>query len=139
MGNIINIDELRAKAVQELEIPGFIDGETITIRAQKPRLMAMMAQGKIPNPLMATVTKMMKGLGDRGGTDMAEMVKVFEFYCKICMVEPTYDEMADIITDEQMMAIFNWAMGGVQGLEPFREEQKDVPGNYNGEGVPKKA
>lgn len=137
MSNVINIEELRAKAVQDLTIPGFTDGETITIRVQKPRLMAMMAQGKIPNPLMGTIQEMMRGnAAVAQEADLAEMAKVFEFYCKTCMVEPTYDEMADIITDDQIMSIFDWAVGGVQELEPFRADQKNGPGNSDGQGVP---
>ena len=135
MSEVLNIEELRAKSVQELTIPGFIDGETITVKVQKPRLMVMMAQGKIPNPLMGAVTKLMKGQGNAKDADMSEMAKVFEFYCKTCMVEPKYDDIADIITDDQMMFIFNWAMGGVQGLESFRPNQENGTGDNTGKGV----
>lgn len=132
----MNIEEIKAKAVQELEIPGFIDGESITIKVQKPRIMAMMAQGKIPNPLMGTIQKLMKGqTTSTKDTDLVEMAKVFEFYCKTCMVEPSYEELADIITDEQMMSIFDWAIGGIMQVDSFRPDEKDGTSNNDVEGI----
>ena len=135
MSRVLSIEELRAKSAQELEIPGFAVGETIIIKVRKSRIMTLMAQGKIPNPLMGTVQKLMKGQGSTKDADITEMAKVYDLYCRACMAEPTYDEMADFITDEQMLAIFNWAIRGAAEVEPFRTDKENGSGDNDGEGV----
>lgn len=133
----MNIEELRAKAVQAIIIPGFAPGETIEVQVQRPGLMGMMAQGKIPNPLMSQVTQLLKGqdIGKGKEVDFVSLAKTFEFFCSACMVTPTYTEMKDIITDDQMMAVFNWAMGGVQKMSSFRPKQENGSDHQHVQGV----
>jgi hypothetical protein len=124
----INIDELRAKALKEIDIPGFFDGdEPIKIKVKKPSMMAMMAQGKIPNTLMDAATQLTgqnknKNIKpeDINNNDLTEIGKLMELYCIACMVEPPYEDIKDIITDEQIAAIFNFATQGVENIKPFR-------------------
>ena len=136
--NTAYLDAWKARAIQEIEIPGFVEGEKIKVKAQKPRLMAMAARGKIPNPLMAVATKLIRGEIKQKKVDMAESAKMIELYCHVCMVEPKYEEIRDIITDEQMLGIFTWAMSGADEIEPFRTNRKDGTNNNDGKGIPKK-
>jgi len=46
-----------------------------------------------------------------------------ELYCSACLVEPSFEEFKEIMTDNQSDYIFRWAMGQVDGLDSFREEQ----------------
>ena len=64
---------------------------------------------------------------------------MMELYCRACMVEPTYEQMKDIITDEQMLVVFNWAVGDTQKMANFRKNQEDGTDNRDGEDVPEKA
>ena len=67
---------------------------------------------------MGIATKMMSGKGQSNIKEMAQMV---ELYCRVCMVEPTYEDMKNAIDDEQMFTIF---MGDKrQVFDNFRDEQ----------------
>lgn len=131
----MNIAELRKLAIQTIEIPGFSPGATITVQVQQPRIMALMAQGKLPNPLMAVATKIVMTQTAQVKFDAAEAMKIYELYCTACLVEPTYDEFKDIITDEQMLYIYRWAVGELQQLASFRPDAEDGDSHQHGEGV----
>ncbi len=124
------------KTVTEIEIYD-VEGNPVKIKVQRPRILAMAAQGKIPNPLMGIATKMMSGKGAEQG-NIKEMAQMVELYCRVCMVEPTYEDMKNAIDDEQMFTIFSWATSGVSKLDNFRDEQKDDTDNNDGKGVSKK-
>lgn len=133
MSEILSIEELRKQATTTIEIPDFEGTGTIKVRVQKPRLMAMASQGKIPNHLLGIVNAMMfPSKKEKKEPNIEEIGKIYELYCRACLVEPSYEEIKDIITDDQMMAIFDWAMGDVKKLENFRSEQRDGTGNNNG-------
>ncbi len=131
----MEIDELRALAIQTVVIPGFSVGKTIEVKLQKPRILALMGQGKIPNPLMPVATKMTMAPTKRVSFDAREAAQLYELYCSTCLVEPTYDEFKDIITDEQMIHIYQWAVGELQEVSSFRGHEKDGPNDHDGEGV----
>ena len=80
MSEVISIDELRKKATTIIEIPDFEGAGTIKVRVQKPRLMAMAAQGKIPNHLLGVVNQMMFGKNSKKEkeTDVKDVAKIYE-------------------------------------------------------------
>jgi hypothetical protein len=125
----INIDDFRNKALKEIDIPGFFDGdEPIKIKVKKPSMMAMMAQGKIPNTLMDAATQLTgenKNIKPENinlnDDSLQEIGKLMELYCIACMVEPTYEDIKDIMTDEQITKIFEFATGGGEKLKSFRK------------------
>lgn len=135
----MTIDDIRKLAIREIEIPDFEGTGTIKIKVQRPRLMAMAAQGKIPNALMGVATKLIKGTANSKEMSITESAQMFQIYCLSCMVEPTYEEMKDIITDDQIMMIFNYAIDGVKKLRPFRTDKENGSSNNDGKGVPEKA
>ncbi len=135
----MNIDEIRAKAIQEIDIPGFTNGEILKIKVQKPRILALAAQGKIPNALMGVAQQMARGKAVPEQADITQIAQMMELFCQVCMVEPTYDELKDIITDDQLLAIFSWATGDVQQLSTFRTVQENGAGNHDGQRIPSKA
>mgnify|MGYP000922542962 CR=1 FL=1 len=143
MSKVLNIEELRKMATVIIDIPDFKGTGTIKVRVQRPRLMAMAAQGKIPNALMGVAAKT-AGLGagkkkNSPENTLKDIASMMELYCKACLVEPTYDEFKDIMTDEQIQAIFDWAMGGVRQLESFRKDEGNGPSDNDGKDVSKKA
>lgn len=131
----MRIEELRRLAIQTIEIPGFSPGEMVAVQVQQPRIMALMAQGKLPNPLMAVATKIVMAQTSKVEFDAAEAMKLYELYCTTCLVEPTYEEFKDIITDEQMLYIYLWATGELRELSRFRPDAEDGDGHQHGEGV----
>jgi hypothetical protein len=134
MSEVISIDELRKKATTIIEIPDFEGAGTIKVRVQKPRLMAMAAQGKIPNHLLGVVNQMMFGKKNQNNEPkLEEVTKIYELYCRACLVEPTYEEFKEFITDDQMQAIFDWAMGDAKKLETFRTNEGNGSSDNNGQ------
>ena len=134
MSEILSVEQLKNMATSIIEIPDFEGTSTIKVRVQKPRLMAMAAQGKIPNHLLGIVNTMMFGnKKEKKEVNIADVAKTYELYCRACLVEPSYEEIKDIITDDQMIAIFNWAMGDMKGLENFRTNKRNGASNNNGQ------
>lgn len=145
MSEILSIEKLREMANPIILIPNFDNTGYINIRVQRPKLLKMAAEGKIPNHLMNIAATMVNGrpLEKRKELTPEEYIKeingAMELYCRACMIEPTYDEMEDILTDDQKATIFNWGLGEVQVLDSFRTDKEDGTGNNNGKALPKKA
>ena len=123
------------KTVTELTIFD-VDGQPVKIKVQRPRLLSMAAQGKIPNALLGIATKVVNGKGIEQG-NIKELAQMIELYCRVCMVEPAYDEIK--LDDDQMFEIFTWATTGVRQLENFRNQQENGTNNRDVKSVPKKA
>ncbi len=123
------------KTVTELTIFD-VEGQPVKIKVQRPRLLSMAAQGKIPNALLGVATKVVNGKGIEQG-NIKELAQMIELYCRVCMVEPAYDEIK--LDDDQMFEIFTWATTGVRQLENFRNQQENGTNNRDVKSVPKKA
>lgn len=126
-----------------IEIPDFDGLENIEIEVKRPQLTSMMAQGKIPNHLLGLASKaIVEGFKleeENKIEDKAEeMVKWSGFYCEMCMVKPKYEEVKDYLTDDQIAAIFVWAITPVHRLRSFRNQTENETNNRNVEALPKK-
>ena len=112
-------------------LPGFGDGDTITVRLRKPNMLTLLRSGKLPNELLNAAVDLFERAKKPGGTkfgEMADMVNMMAIFCEASLVEPTYKELTDNgieLTQEQMIYIFNFAQGGVKALKPFRDESGD--------------
>ncbi len=121
------------KALIPLEIPGFDGRQRITIKVQRPRILAMATQGKIPNRLMTVATRVMGGGDKKKEPTIKDIAQTVELYCRACMVEPKFDEVKHIITDDQMSAIFEWATSEVDELASFRGDEESGERDNDGE------
>lgn len=128
---ISTIQELLEVSKGEVvELPPFREGTTFVVRMKRPSMMNLVKTGKIPNSLVKSASKLFngKGVDDRSNTAMSQAFEVFEALCEAALVEPTYVDIKEAgieLTDEQMMAIFNYTQRGLQALEPFRRVTKD--------------
>ncbi len=142
MDKVLSIEQLRKMAQTTIDIPDFNNTGTIKVRVRRPRLMALAAEGKIPNHLLEIASTMVTGQSNKKGTEAPLTIKnvagMLELYCKVCLVEPTYAEFKDIMTDDQMEAIFDWAMEGMKQLDNFREDKEDGAGHNPSEQAQKK-
>lgn len=144
MSEILNIEKLREMANSIIKVPNFDNTGHINIRVQRPKLLKMAAEGKIPNHLMNIAATMINGrpLSKQKELTPEEYIKeingAMELYCRACMVEPTYEEMEDILTDDQKATIFNWGIGEVSSLDTFRDNKKDGTSNNNGKALQEK-
>lgn len=144
MSEILSIAELKKMANPIIEIPNFDNTGTIKVRLQRPKLMSMAVQGKIPNHLMNIASTMITGKPNTEKKKMTseEYIKeingAMELYCMACLVEPSYEEFKDIMTDDQKGFIFNWGIGEVSSLDNFRANKENGTSNNNGKALQKK-
>lgn len=141
MDGILSIEQLRAMATTTIEIPGFDGSDTIKVRVQKPKLLEMASQGKIPNYLMNVAVTKLTGhkASQKKEPTPEEKMKIatdaIDLYCMVCLVEPTYEEFKPIMTDDQKFAVFSWAMGEVSTLNSFRNNKENGSSDNNGKEV----
>lgn len=142
-GKVFNIEQMKELAYSILAIPSFDNAGTINVKVQRPRLLDMARQGKIPNHLLGIANQMLVGkknadkMNDK--ESLEQIAGMMELYARACLVEPAYEEFKELITDEQGDAIFAFAMGEVSKLDSFRKDRKNGTNNTNGSKVPKKA
>lgn len=144
---VTKLDELRGYARgQVVELPPFAEGQRLVVRMTRPSLLVMVKEGRIPNTLLTTANKLFMTGGNTLDTDsqtmMNDMYGVMEEICRASLVEPTYDEILNTgvtLTDDQMMAIFNYCQQGVKALQPFRQKSGNPSPDRVSKGVSKAA
>lgn len=149
--NIITAEQFRQKSFQVIPLPGFGKGaESIYVQIRSAGVMNLIANGRIPNTLLGKVTELFgetqevakddlsmaaitddqkrKALeklnkSDSGLQDMAELLRVF---AEAALVQPTYAEIGEYMTDDQLMTIFSAMYGEVASAESFRSNEGNV-------------
>ncbi len=114
---------------KEVELPSFDDETPFIVKLRRPSLLMLCKSGKIPNQLLASAAELFEGrakntLQKENGLD--EMLSIMEVICEASFVEPTYNQLQENgieLTDEQMMAVFNYSQQGVRALEQFRTKR----------------
>ena len=127
MSEVTSIATLSLYAQGQLvELPGFGEGQPFYARLRRPSIMGLTKSGKIPNALLSAATELFTGKQDKNDpVDLAEIVGVVEVICEAAFIEPTYQQIKNIgleLTDEQLMAVFNYSQKGIKALEPFRHQ-----------------
>jgi len=132
-------EEVQAHAAQIVELPPFEDGTPFVARLRRVSLMGAIAGGKLPNTLLPIAWKALKGelkptaIGEENPQEMQDFLN---FFCSLVLVEPAWDEVRELLTDEQVMAILAYAQAGVRALESFRQQSgADPAAGGSGEGV----
>lgn len=110
-----------------VQLPDFAEGMPFVARMRRPSLLALAKFGKIPNNLLVTAGQLFSGdtaAADADNTDMlADMYNVCEIIAEASLIEPTFGQVREAgleLTDEQLLAIFNYTQSGVSALESFR-------------------
>lgn len=117
-----------------INIPDSTGLEEIKIKVKKPRIMDMMKAGDIPNKLKGVATMAIKGF-KMADVDAEDIADLYILYAKACMVEPTYEEVKHLITDEQIQYIFAYARGTGSELDPFRAKKENDTDNRDGKAL----
>ena len=122
------------KTSQVVTLPGWC-GDTVEFELKRPSILALAASGAIANPLMKTARKLFySGVSPDGG-DLAEEGRVLLEVAKAALVKPSFDELeaAGIeLTDEQLIAIFQFTQLGAKALDRFRQLPADIDSNIRG-------
>lgn len=115
---------------QIIRLPDFAEGMPFYARLRRPSLLALTKSGKIPNSLLTTATNLFNGKGannDDTEDVLPKMFDVLDTLCEAAFVEPTFEGMKKAgveLTDDQIIAVFNYTQQGVKALEPFRKESR---------------
>lgn len=111
---------------QVVRLPEFAPNQPFVARLRRPSMMVLAKSGKIPNSLLETASSLFNGnKKNQGESDnqMKDMYAVLEIVAEASLVSPTFEEIKNAgieLTDEQLIAIFNYSQQGVEGLKSFR-------------------
>ena len=115
-----------------VRFPDFAEGQPFVARVKRPSVLMLAKMGKIPNALLNSATQLFtkggSGMDTKNGKTLSDIYDICEVIAKASLVQPTYDEIIDsgmTLSDDQVMAIFNYTQSGVKALENFRSEQED--------------
>lgn len=121
-----------------VQLPDFAEGQPLIARVRRPSMLVLAKSGKIPNSLMSAASE----LFTKGGSDMdidnpkllSDMYDVCHLIAESTLIEPTLADIESVgltLTDDQLMAIFNYSQVGVQALDSFRQIQSDNADNQS--------
>lgn len=140
---VTSIEELRNKKYIEIELPGWNAGEKFICKVQRVNILNLASKGKIPNPLMSSVSKVFRNdlpdVNKEGG--LKEMCELADLFAENMMVEPTFKEVEEAIglTDEQRVYFYNFGIRGPEVLESFRRKPESTGTSENGEDIQREA
>lgn len=135
----VNCDEpMRITSVNDLRnyanglvvrLPDFGDGQPFIARVKRPSMLVLAKYGKIPNSLLTTAAELFKKGGEAMDPDnenmLGGMYDIMSAIAEASLIEPSMKDIKDAgleLSDEQMMALFNYSQVGVKSLESFRKE-----------------
>ena len=111
---------------QIVELPDFAEGQPFVAKMKRPSLMSLATDGSIPNSLLEVASKLFtKGFDGNEKDSLKSMYEVCRIIAKASLVSPTYKEIEQAgitLSDDQLLAIFNYSQQGVKGLKSFRVE-----------------
>ena len=121
---VISAREFRKKATRIIEIDGFEPGEKIAVRIKPASLLNLMMSGKLPNNLLGTVNDLFERtekdkpmeLFEQDENKIKDIMEIIDLVCEQSLVEPTFEEIKDVITDTQK--IMAEAQGNVNAAIP---------------------
>lgn len=108
-------------------LPGWGEEDVFECTLKVPSILDLASKGKIPNPLIGPVVALFKGELKEDMTTLEGLKNVnelAEFFCEVCLVEPTYSEIKEMggLTDKQKIHIYMFATRGVKALIPFLQK-----------------
>lgn len=124
--DIIDISKLtKVKDSQIVELPEFADGTKFIARLRRPSMLKLCKSGVIPNSLLSQATSLFTDSNASKRVSITEIYDICEIISESAFVNPSYEEIKASgieLTDEQIMAVFQYTQGGVKALENFRNE-----------------
>lgn len=128
--NITSISDLHIYGQgQVVRFPDFAEGQPFVARVRRPSMLVLAKQGKIPNQLLHTASELFAKGGAGMDTDDKNMLSNFydtcEIICDAALMQPTLADIKNAgisLSDDQLMAIFNYTQTGVKALQTFRKE-----------------
>lgn len=128
--NITTLADLQSYAAGTVvRFPDFAEGQPFVARVRRPSLLVLAKHGKIPNTLLATASELFSKGGAGIDTDnenmLSDVYDILRIICEASLIQPTLKDIEDAglsLSDDQLLAIFNYTQNGVKALEFFRKE-----------------
>lgn len=128
--NITSFADLQSYAAGTVvRFPDFAEGQPFVARVRRPSMLVLAKQGKIPNTLLTAAGELFSkggaGMDSDNENMLADVYGICEVIAKATLMQPTYEDITNAgmeLSDDQIMAIFNYTQNGVKALESFRKE-----------------
>ncbi len=135
---VTSLAEMAQTAIPVVPIPSWDGSSEINVRLRRVTLTALIQAGQLPNELLAFA----QDLTQKGqeGEAMAlsklepesykKYTELMHAMAKAALMEPTYDQILEEVgwlTDQQLMAIHFYCLGGVRTLHSFRKATGFAP------------
>lgn len=111
-----------------VRLPDFSEGQPFVAKLKRPSMLVLMKSGKIPNSLLQTASNLFDGSNKNDSNvsqeSISRMYDVMKIIAEASLISPTMEEITNAgveLTDEQLIAIFNYSQRGINGLQSFRK------------------
>lgn len=126
--NVTTVTDLQSYSKGKvIRFPDFSEGQPFVARVRRPSLLSLAKQGKIPNTLLTSANELFakggSGVDKDNDNMLSNIYDIVDIICEAALIEPTYKQIKDVgmeLSDNQLMAIFNYTQTGVKALESFR-------------------
>lgn len=111
-----------------VKLPDFAPGQPFVARMRRPSLLALAKNGRIPNPLLKSVTALFEGDGQvvvKDEKTLADIYDLCNIFAEAALIEPSFEDIKTAglqFNDEQLMFIFKYSQAGNEAAENFRNE-----------------
>lgn len=126
---VTNLEELKKIAEGEvISLPEFKQGMPFNARVKRVSLLNLIRKNVIPNQLLSAAEELFYGKQSSKGADIKELTHVMLIMAENALVEPSVEELETIgleLTDEQIVALFNYTQEGIKSLAPSDTEPED--------------
>lgn len=128
---ITSIEDLTSYAQGKVvKFPDFAEGQPFIARVRRPSMLVLAKNGQIPNYLLKAAGDLfVNGASPDTEGEQAEALKdmydICEIIAKATLLDPTYDSILEAgmtLSDDQIIAIFNYSQMGIKALDSFRAD-----------------
>lgn len=146
MLEVTSIEQLKIMSQGEtVPLPSFVEGMPFNARVRKPSLLNLIQKGTIPNSLLSAANDLFYGKNSHKkdtDVDMKEVSNLMLIMAKEALLEPSpaqLEEVGLVLTDEQLVALFNYTQKGLKAMGNFRTESEDNVNNSDEQTIQNKA
>ncbi|BCZ46937.1 hypothetical protein psyc5s11_30040 [Clostridium gelidum] len=127
--NVTNLEQLKIMAECDIiELPRFKDDIPFVVKVKRTSLLGLIRKGVIPNTLLSAAEELFYGKKASKGVDLDQLTNVMFVMAENALVEPSIEDLKSVdleLTDEQLVALFNYTQEGLKAVQKFRTESTD--------------
>lgn len=123
---VTSIEELKQMGEGDvIQLPPFKGEIPFTAKVKRVSLLNLVRKGVIPNVLLGAAEELFYGKQASKCVDLKKLTNVMFIMAENSLVEPSIKDIDNAgleLTDQQIIALFNYTQEGVRSLESFRKE-----------------